>query len=132
MGVDCVKHFGHFLTVSARDRDKGASARAIFLDPPLTARTIDWLAKRLPKSAFGEIQRVAAPLIRMGKRPGYSQSAHFPRTSITGRTGEKPAASAAERTPLVMRSLSRCVVWPQLSQTRKMQSCRQSGCALAT
>jgi hypothetical protein len=35
------------------------------------------------------------------------QSAHRPRTSITGRTGWNPAALAAARTPPVTLSLSR-------------------------
>ena len=61
-----------------------------------------------------------------------SQSAQRPRTSITGRTGVNPAACAADRTPRVTLSSSRCTVRPQESHTRKMQSCRQSGCALAT
>ena len=40
--------------------------------------------------------------------------------------------SLVRRMPPVSPSSSIWVAWPQLSQTRKMQSCRQSGCALAT
>src|SRR3546814_9060237 len=56
----------------------------------------------------------------------------LPRTSITGRSAAKPAASAAARTPSDSRSLSTWTALPQLSQIRKMQSWRQPGWLLAT
>ena len=53
------------------------------------------------------------------------------RRKAKGRTGEKPAPRAAERTVFVIESSSMCVVCPQLSQTRKMQSCAHPGWVLA-
>ena len=37
-----------------------------------------------------------------------------------------------DRTPPDKASSSICLAWPQLSQIRKMQSCRQSGWSFAT
>lgn len=68
-----------------------------------------------------------------GSRPySVSHSPQRPRTSMTGRSGAKPAFFAASRTPTASASLSICLAWPQWSQIRKMQSCRQSGWSLAT
>jgi hypothetical protein len=62
---------------------------------------------------------------------GSPHSPQVPRTSITGRGAEKPASSAAARTPLVTLSSSMCTAWPHVSQIRKMQSWRHAGCWLA-
>ena len=61
-----------------------------------------------------------------------AQSGQRPCTSITGRTGSKPDLVAMLRTVVAIESSSTWVAWPQLSHTRKMQSCRQSGCSFAT
>ena len=55
------------------------------------------------------------------------QSPQVPRTSITGRADEKPALAAAFLTPPESASSSMCTACPQVSQIKKMQSCRQSG-----
>ena len=56
----------------------------------------------------------------------------YPHKIVTGRGAEKPALAAALRMLADKLSSSTWTVWPQLSQIRKMQSCRQSGCLLAT
>ncbi len=74
----------------------------------------------------GSCQQVPSDL-----RADQVQASHRPRSSTTGRTSLNPFFSPALRSAPVMRSSSKWVVWPHLSQIMKMQSCRQPGWVLA-